>query len=159
MRNVLKCKLIVPFLILTFLIVSCASMQGRERTVIGGLGGAAAGGLLAGAAGGSAAWIAAGSLLGALLGGAIGDRLDAADRKQAHYTAATSLETVPSGTTSAWQNPDSGNSGTFTPVRTYQTSSGEYCREFQQTIVVGGEKHQGYGTACRQSDGSWKIIN
>ena len=26
-----------------------------------------------------------------------------------------------------------------------------------QTITVGGEVQQGYGTACRQPDGTWKI--
>jgi hypothetical protein len=32
------------------------------------------------------------------------------------------------------------------------------CREFQQTITVGGQTQEAYGTACRQSDGSWKIV-
>ena len=32
------------------------------------------------------------------------------------------------------------------------------CREFQQTIVVNGEQQQGYGKACRQPDGTWKIV-
>ena len=42
-------------------------------------------------------------------------------------------------------------------TRTYQNQSGQYCREFTQTIQVGGESQQGHGTACRQPDGSWKI--
>ena len=33
-----------------------------------------------------------------------------------------------------------------------------YCREFTQTISIGGKIQQGYGTSCRQPDGSWKII-
>ncbi|SVA64445.1 uncharacterized protein METZ01_LOCUS117299, partial [marine metagenome] len=37
--------------------------------------------------------------------------------------------------------------------------SGSPCREFTTTVLIGGEEQQGYGTACRQSDGSWKIIN
>jgi surface antigen len=69
------------------------------------------------------------------------------------------LEYTPAGTPTTWRNPDSGHSGTITPVRTYQTSAGTHCREYQQTVVIGGEKHQGYGTACRQPDGSWKIVN
>jgi len=47
----------------------------------------------------------------------------------------------------------------MTPTRTYQTASGSYCREFTQTIVVGGRTEEGYGTACRQPDGSWQIVN
>jgi surface antigen len=46
-----------------------------------------------------------------------------------------------------------------TPVRTYQSASGQYCREYQQTITVGGQMHQAYGTACRQPDGNWKIVS
>jgi surface antigen len=33
------------------------------------------------------------------------------------------------------------------------------CREFTQRIVVDGEEVAAYGTACRQPDGSWKIVN
>lgn len=32
-----------------------------------------------------------------------------------------------------------------------------YCREFTETINVGGQLQQGYGVACRQPDGSWQI--
>ena len=31
------------------------------------------------------------------------------------------------------------------------------CREFQQTIVIGGRLEQAYGTSCQQPDGSWRI--
>jgi surface antigen len=44
-------------------------------------------------------------------------------------------------------------------MRTFQTASNEYCREFQQTVVIGGEEEQAHGTACRQSNGSWRIVN
>jgi surface antigen len=129
------------------------------RAAIGGIGGATVGGLLAGVAGGSPAGIAAGAILGGLVGGAVGDRMDAADRRQANQTATQAFETAPSGTSVAWQNPDSGHHGEITPTRTYQTANGQYCREYQQTITIGGQPHQSYGTACRQPDGSWKIIN
>jgi len=53
----------------------------------------------------------------------------------------------------------SGNYGSVTPTREgYQPSSGAYCREYQQEIVVGGRVERGYGKACRQPDGSWKVI-
>jgi hypothetical protein len=32
------------------------------------------------------------------------------------------------------------------------------CREFEQTIMVGGQAQKGYGTTCQQPDGSWKIV-
>jgi len=99
------------------------------------------------------------SWYGGLIGGAIGNRLDAADQEKANVAAARALESVPAGQSVAWRNPDSGNAGAVTPMRTYQTANGQYCREYTQTINVGGEKHQSYGTACRQADGTWKIVS
>jgi len=119
--------------------------------------GAASGGLIAAAAGGGAAGIVGGVLLGGLVGGAIGNHLDQRDKQLAMQAANQAFESGRTGEASTWRNPDSGNSGTVTPTRTYQESSGGYCREYQQEIMVGGEPHKSYGTACRQPDGSWKV--
>jgi surface antigen len=148
---------IVSAIIAAFLLMGCESTG--PKTAVGGLGGAAAGGLLAAALGGGGEAIAAGTILGGLLGGVIGDRLDAADRQRASQAASQALESVPSGQSVTWRNPDSGNTGVVTPVRTYQTATGQYCREYTQTINIGGERHQSYGTACRQPDGSWRIVS
>jgi surface antigen len=155
-----KCKISIPLILLAFLLAGCESTPSPgTKTIIGGAGGAAAGGLLAAGLGANPAVIAGSVILGGLVGGVIGDRLDAADRREAELAAHQALETAPSGTQVAWNNPDSGHSGTITPTRTYQTSEGQYCREYQQTIYVDGEEHKAYGTACRQPDGSWKIMN
>jgi surface antigen len=71
--------------------------------------------------------------------------------------AQRALETSRTGQTTSWSNPDSGHSGDITPTRTYQNASGQYCREYQQEIDIGGQKEKAHGTACRQPDGSWKI--
>jgi surface antigen len=92
-------------------------------------------------------------------GGEIGRSLDENDRRMASQ-AQTQAQTAPIGQTISWNNPDSGNSGTYTPVRDgTNTSSGAYCREYQTTVTVGGKTEDAYGTACRQPDGSWKIVN
>jgi surface antigen len=148
---------IVSMMLVVFLLMGCEPVG--TKTTIGGLGGAAAGGLLGAALGGSGTGIAAGTILGGLIGGAIGNRLDAADQDKANVAAARALESVPAGQSVAWRNPDSGNAGVVTPMRTYQTANGQYCREYTQTINVGGEKHQSYGTACRQADGTWRIVS
>ena len=148
---------IVSILLVAFLLVGCETAD--TKTAVGGLGGAAAGGLLGAALGGGSTGIAAGTILGGLIGGAIGNRMDAADQERANTAATQALESAPSGQSVAWRNPDSGNAGAVTPVRTYQTSTGQYCREYTQTITVGGEKHQSYGTACRQPDGTWRIVS
>ena len=93
------------------------------------------------------------------LGGAVGDRMDAADRRYATQAASRALESNRSGTPTTWRNPDSGNHGTIKPVRTYQKPSGQYCREYQQKVIIGGKEHDSYGTACRMPDGSWKVQN
>ena len=33
-----------------------------------------------------------------------------------------------------------------------------YCREYTQVFEIGGEREEGYGTACRQPDGTWQIV-
>ena len=143
--------------LLVTMTAGCADVG--TKTMVGGLGGAAAGGLIGAAAGGGGAGIAAGVLLGGLLGGAVGNYLDQRDQKLAQQAAHNALESAPSGTTTTWKNPDNGHSGGVTPKRTYQTASGQYCREYTQTITVGGKKQTSYGTACRQPDGQWKIVS
>lgn len=32
-----------------------------------------------------------------------------------------------------------------------------YCREYTQKMIVAGQTHTTYGTACRQPDGTWAI--
>jgi surface antigen len=128
------------------------------KATVGAATGAAAGGLIGAAAGGGAEGIVAGVLLGGLAGGAIGDALDQRDRELAFQSNQHALESNPVGQPSSWQNPDNGHSGSVTPTRTYQTSQGQYCREYQQTVIVGGESQEAHGRACRQPDGSWRII-
>jgi surface antigen len=139
-------------------VLTVACETAGPKTAVGAAGGAAAGGLIGAAAGGGAEGIVAGVLLGGLLGGAIGNALDQRDREYAARNYYQGLETYRVGETSTWQNPDSGHSGTITPTNTYQTPQGQYCREYQQTVTVGGQTEQAYGTACRQPDGSWKVV-
>ena len=93
---------------------------------------------------------------GALLGGLVGNMLDQRDKRLQAEAAQRALETAPTGKPVAWDNPDSGHSGTVTVTQTFQ-QGGTYCREYQQTVTIGGKQENAYGTACRQPDGSWKI--
>jgi surface antigen len=152
---------VAAVLLVAFPALSCTTLAETTRenpkAVLGSLGGAAAGAGIAAVAGASSGWIVASALAGGLLGGAIGHRLDNKDKQMAAEAAARAFETNRTGQAAAWKNPDSGNSGTITPTKTYQAASGRYCREYRQEITVGGEKQQAYGTACRQPDGSWQI--
>ncbi len=140
---------------------ACFEGQGNKQiggTLIGaGLGGLA--GSQIGSGTGQLAAVGAGVLLGGLLGSEVGKSLDRADQAYAAQTYQNTLEATPTGQTATWVNPDSGNQGSYTPTKTYQTDAGQYCREFQQTVTVGGQTEEAYGTACRQEDGSWKIVS
>jgi surface antigen len=134
---------------------------GMNKTTGGALVGAAAGGLLGnqfGSGSGKGAMTALGVVAGGLLGSQVGKSLDQADIAYANRTTQTALETAPPGQALPWRNEQSGASGTVVPRAYTQMADGTYCREFQQTITVGGQTQQGFGRACRQPDGSWKIV-
>ena len=102
-------------------------------------------------------WLIAGAAAGGLAGNAIGKQLDERDRLLLGETVQQTLEHGPTNSVGSWSNPDSGNSGTVTPTQTMMSANNQPCREFNTTVNIGGELSQAYGTACRQSDGSWKI--
>ena len=156
----MRLKTVLAAALIALITAACAQngQYGTKQTV-GALGGAAAGGLLGaqfGSGKGKLAATAAGVLIGALIGSEIGRSMDDVDRMKAER-AYSQASTAPIGQTIAWDNPNTGNSGTVTPIREGTKSNGEYCREFQQTVVIGGEQKDAYGVACRQPDGSWEI--
>lgn len=138
----------------TLAVSGCATHQGpQEQTgmVIGGILGGVLGNQVGGGHGRTAA-IIAGTLAGAAIGGAIGQNMDANDRAR----VSQSLETVRTGVPSRWHNPDTGNYYTVVPTNTYDSTSGP-CREYTIDALIGGRTEKVYGTACRQSDGSWRV--
>lgn len=150
----------IAFVAVTALALA-ACTEGREKeelgTILGGIGGVAIGSQIGGGSGRIIA-AAAGTLLGAFAGREIGkslDRADAAEAKKAQDKA----HAAPVGQQISWSNPETGHSGTVTPTRQGTDSTGSQCREYQSTVTIGGKTEQAYGTACRQADGSWKVVN
>ena len=103
--------------------------------------------------------IGVGTLLGAYLGSEVGKSLDRSDRIHAARTARDTLEYEPTGTTGTWVNPDNGHSGTLTPRRTFESHSGAYCRDYETTVTIDGRTQSATGTACRQGDRRWVMMN
>ena len=134
-----------------------STLENNPKAALGALGGAGGGALIAGLAGAGAPWIIGAALMGGLLGGYIGHKLDEKDKKMATQAAYQSFEKNRSGQKSVWNNPDTGNHGEIVPVKTYQLADGRYCRRYEQTIYIGGEKEKSSGTACRGADGTWAI--
>lgn len=155
--NYIKALILAVALVAT----GCASESYRgDRETTGGLAGAALGGLLGaqfGSGSGSLATTAAGVLIGALIGSEIGRSMDEVDRMRANE-AVLKAHDAPLGEKITWKNPESGHYGTVTPTREGATESGNYCREFQESVTIGGKTEQAYGVACRQPDGSWRIV-
>jgi len=146
-------------LLVAILTTGCATMEANPKTTIGAVGGGTVGGLIAAAAGGNPAAIAASVIGGILVGGLVGNLLDERDKRLAAEAAHRAMESAPTGKPVAWNNPDSGHSGTVTPTRTYQTAGGSYCREYQATVLIDGKQERATGTACRQADGTWRVVN
>lgn len=140
---------------------ACAN-SGQQKQQVGTVLGGVLGGVLGSNVGrgkGKTAGTIAGVMLGALIGGEIGQSMDKTDRLMAERTAQKTLETVPSGQTSRWSNPDSGHSGTITPTRTYRSANGQNCRQYETTVYINGKNETATGTACRQPDGTWQLKN
>ena len=164
-------KFLALAILASFLTAACANNDGTygaagtssalNKQNIGGVGGALAGGLLGAQVGGGSGrlWTTgAGVLLGALAGSEIGKSLDRADQTYMSQSYSKAM-TAPVGQNITWSNPESGNSGNYVTTRTGTASNGRVCREYHQTIIVGGKSQQGVGQACQQSDGSWQIVS
>ncbi len=132
----------------------CAMTKEEAGTATGAVAGDVLGSTIGDGSGQVAATFV-GAVLGALVGQEIGRSLDRVDELHAQHV----LEYNRVGESTRWVNPDEGSQVTITPTQTYQTPSGEYCREFQTDTIVGRNREKAYGTACRQPDGSWRIVN
>lgn len=117
--------------------------------------GAIAGGLVGSAiSSGSPYGIIGGALIGGLVGNQIGQAMDRQD--QANMQNA--VTSVPVGQQAQWTNTKTNTTYQVRPVKNYRAHN-QYCREYQTTVTVGGEVKKAYGRACRQPDGSWKVIS
>ena len=107
-----------------------------------------------GNASGKVASSGTGPLLGAFIGGAAIEPSDAA----AAETAAKRAYAAPVGEQVGWTNPATGHQGSQTTTREGYNNAGQYCREFRQTVTTKNKTELAYGTACKQGDGTWKIV-
>lgn len=154
-------KFVMAALISSVALTACSEGPGFTGedlgTGLGAIGGAVVGSQIGG---GSARTVfsVVGALAGAWAGNKVAKGMTAEDNKY-YETAASRAATAPVGQQITWNNPSSGNQGTIVPVREGRDNTGSACREYQQTVTVGGKTERAYGTACKQADGSWKIIN
>lgn len=183
--NILS-KSTVAASILALSLAGCANngqpSNQQVGTAAGGVIGAVAGGLVGTQVGkgrGRTAAIIAGSILGGALGAGIGNRLTQQDEVYAQQTTQRALASAPPNQPVRWTNPQTGTYGDVvatTPVyqqpyydpyqqqgaygTTYSQPQSVDCRDYKQTIFVDNQRYEtATGTACRQPDGTWKIVS
>lgn len=182
-------KATVTASILVLALAGCANTgqpsNQQAGTTVGGVLGAVAGGLAGtqvGSGRGRTAAIIAGSILGGALGAGIGNRLTQQDNIYSQQTTQQALNTAPVNQPVRWQNPQTGTYGdvvattpvyqqAYTPPQYQQQQQPTYgttysqpqtvdCRDYKQTIFVDNQRYEtATGTACRQPDGTWKIVS
>lgn len=121
------------------------------------LAGTAAGGLLGAALfHGEGAWIGVlgGALVGTIVGNQIGQYMD----KQDEINMKRAIVNTPVGQEATWTNPKNDVTYTVKPVKNYH-KDGDYCREYQTTVTIAGKPQEAYGKACRNPDGTWKVVS
>lgn len=129
-----------------------------DRRTAGALLGGVTGGLIGahiGKGDGRVVATIGGALIGVLVGSSVGASMDVGDG----YCFANTLEYAETDTAVHWRNPDTGVTYQVEPTRTYSIDDGRYCREYQTTATIGGEYSSLHGTACRQPDGTWQLVN
>jgi surface antigen len=127
-----------------------------NREVIGQVLGGGLGGVIGSQVGdgsGRLVAVAAGTIIGVLVGGEVGRAMDRQDALCVDQV----LESAADGQTIVWNSER--QTYRVTPTETARIGDGRYCREYRAQSTVGGESTQVYGTACRQPDGSWQIVN
>ncbi|MCK5404350.1 MAG: glycine zipper 2TM domain-containing protein [Desulfobulbaceae bacterium] len=143
-------KQILLVIIVSFLASSCVANKAQQGTV----GGAAGGALLGQMIGKDTEGTLIGAAVGALLGYMVGNEMDKADRVRMN----DAFEYNPTNSSSSWVNPDSGNSYTVTPQRTYtERQTNRDCREAEILTTIDGKAEKTYTTACRDQSGRWVL--
>ncbi len=98
------------------------------------------------------------------------DRYERADRYDSRYDDYDSRDTYSDGAYyDAFENADpyqrvtwrdqSGYANYVEARDWYADDRGRDCREFEQVIYVDGRRQTAVGTACRERDGSWRIVD
>lgn len=151
----------IRHLLLSSLIAVSMALAGCQTSPSNEGGGQVIGGVLGGVLGsqvgkgkGKTAATIAGVLVGAYLGGKIGRSMDANDQRKAH----SALENNQSNQPASWHNPDSNRDYAVTPTSTYKTADG-YCRDYTTEVSIDGKREVAKGTACREPNGSWRVVN
>lgn len=86
-------------------------------------------------------------------------RMSDEDERLAAATVQDALETGLDNATRRWSNKRSGISGKVTPVKTFMTDAGVFCRDYRETVSLGDAEGSHLKTACRDEGGVWHPVD
>lgn len=79
------------------------------------------------------------------------------EQQRSHEAAQVKATSAKVGEAITWSKQNASGSVKVTRVGT--SVSGSHCREFQQSVKIGGTTEQAYGAACLKADGSWEMVS
>ena len=79
-----------------------------------------------------------------------------ADRAELAVMVQQALENSPSGQAVQWGGEAGQSAGEVTPLRTFQTAEGDWCREYRAKARIGLEVLARRAIACRTTSGTWE---
>jgi surface antigen len=88
---------------------------------------------------------------------AIASVLDSEDWPRARAALSTALDAQGNGALVRWDNPDSGNGGSFAPAGEAYHLDAKICRKFLAKVDRKGDEQALQGTACADRQGEWTI--
>ena len=149
---------------LTMIAAGCQNARETTGALVGTAIGAAAGSKV-GDGSGQVVATAIGAAVGLMVGANIGRKLDEHAQMTARNATVRALDTAtPGGPAITWEAPNAQGSGgpvhgTVSIARQGALADGRPCREYVQTVNIGGEEAQARGTACRDAYGEWVIVD
>lgn len=106
---------------------------------------------------------ASGETIGGIVGGGLimgdlGANLSRRARLAGVDAEYVALEKTPPGQPVAWSDERSGSSGRVVAAPPYRVGSQD-CRSYEHAVNAEGATRAARGTACRNEDGSWTLLN
>jgi surface antigen len=153
----------ITAILLAVSVGGCANVDMTREEMLGTAAGATAGGFLGYQLGGGLLMNTLFATLGTAAGGAGGfyatRSLMGSDLAAYERTTKKGLAQAGDGQVLNWQNSETGHSGIFRTIRSFQMADGRYCRQYRTTVSFDKNVRSGAGMACRQENGQWQVVS
>ena len=147
---------IISVLAISIFLTGCSGSNRNIGTATGTIVGGIVGNQFGSGKGKTAAAII-GALAGGVIGRGVGDRIDKRNQQLALNAEYNALENGRSGNPVRWEG-NNGIHGEVVPQQTYQVGS-QNCRRYSHKVYIDGQPSTAGGTACRNPDGTWSLLN